>query len=39
VFAIPEGQLFFDDDLGLEIIAPIIEAQPVETFVLNAINF
>lgn len=38
VFAIPEGCLFFKDEPVLEITAPIIEAQLVETFVINAIN-
>ncbi|HDD45352.1 MAG TPA: nicotinate phosphoribosyltransferase [Candidatus Desulfofervidus auxilii] len=38
VFAIPEGRLFFKDEPILEITAPIIEAQLVETFVMNAIN-
>jgi len=39
VFAIPEGRLFFKDEPILEITAPIIEAQLVETFVMNVINF
>ncbi|MBI5446405.1 MAG: nicotinate phosphoribosyltransferase [Deltaproteobacteria bacterium] len=39
VFAIPEGRLFFQAEPVLEISAPIIEAQIVETFVLNAMNF
>ncbi|MDL1971472.1 MAG: nicotinate phosphoribosyltransferase [Candidatus Desulfofervidaceae bacterium] len=38
VFAIPEGRLFFKDEPILEITAPIIEAQLVETFVMNTIN-
>lgn len=38
VFAIPEGRLFFKDEPVLEITAPIIEAQLVETFVINAMN-
>src|SRR3989338_8947310 len=38
VWAIPEGHLFFKDEPILEITAPIIEAQIVETFVLNQIN-
>lgn len=38
VHAIPEGRLFFKDEPVLEITAPIIEAQLVETFVINAIN-
>jgi len=39
VFAIPEGRIFFKDEPILEITAPIIEAQLVEPFVINAINF
>lgn len=39
VYAIPEGRLFFQAEPVLEISAPIIEAQLVETFVLNALNF
>lgn len=38
VHGIPEGRLFFKDELILEVTAPIIEAQLVETFVINAIN-
>lgn len=38
VWAIPEGRLFFKDEPILEITAPIIEAQIVETFVINQIN-
>lgn len=38
VWAIPEGRLFFKDEPILELTAPIIEAQIVETFVLNQIN-
>ena len=38
VFAIPEGRIFFKEEPILEITAPIIEAQLVETFVMNAIN-
>ncbi len=38
VWAIPEGRLFFKDEPILEITAPIIEAQMVETFVINQIN-
>jgi len=38
VFAIPEGRIFFKDEPILEVTAPIIEAQLVETFVINAIN-
>lgn len=38
VHAIPEGRLFFKDEPVLEITGPIIEAQLVETFVINTIN-
>jgi len=38
VWAIPEGRLFFKDEPVLEITAPIIEAQLVETFIINQIN-
>ena len=38
VRAIPEGRLFFADEPLLEITAPIIEAQLVETYVINQMN-
>ena len=38
VWALPEGELFFKDEPILEINAPIIEAQLVETFIINQIN-
>ena len=38
VWAIPEGRLFFCDEPVLELTAPIIEAQIVETFIINQIN-
>jgi nicotinate phosphoribosyltransferase len=38
VHAIAEGRLFFKDEPILEVTAPIIEAQLVESFVINAIN-
>lgn len=38
VFAIPEGRLFFANEPILEVTAPLIEAQIVETFIINAIN-
>jgi nicotinate phosphoribosyltransferase len=38
VWAIPEGRIFFADEPVLEITAPIIEAQLVETFVINQIH-
>ncbi|MCL6553329.1 MAG: nicotinate phosphoribosyltransferase [Firmicutes bacterium] len=39
VRAIPEGEVFFPPEPVLEVTAPRIEAQVVETFLLNAINF
>jgi len=38
VFAIPEGRLFFVNEPIIEITAPLIESQIVETFIINAIN-
>ncbi len=38
VQAIPEGRLFFKDEPVLEITAPIIQGQIVETFIINVIN-
>src|SRR5258706_5543902 len=38
IWAIPEGRIFFKDEPILEITAPIIEAQIVETFVINQIH-
>src|SRR5262249_442999 len=39
VWAIPEGRLFFKDESVMEVPAPIVEAQIVETFIINQINF
>src|SRR2546430_12362507 len=39
VWAIPEGELFFPPEPLVEITAPRIEAQLVETFLLNTLNF
>lgn len=38
VWALPEGSIFFEDEPILEVSAPIIEAQLVETFIINAIS-
>lgn len=38
VHALPEGTLFFPEEPVLEITAPIIEAQLIETLVLNTIG-
>jgi len=39
VFAMPEGTIFFANEPVMEITAPIIEAQIIETFLLNTIGF
>ena len=36
--AMPEGSLFFADEPVLEVTAPIIEAQLLETILINRIN-
>ncbi len=38
VRAMPEGTVFFSDEPLLEVTAPILEAQLLETFVLNTIG-
>ena len=38
VYAIPEGRLFFKDEPVLEVSAPIIEGQLMESFIINAVN-
>jgi len=37
--AVPEGTVFFANEPVMEVTAPIIEAQLIETFVLNTIGF
>jgi nicotinate phosphoribosyltransferase len=39
VRAMPEGTLFFKDEPVLEVSAPMIEAQILETFLINTIGF
>jgi nicotinate phosphoribosyltransferase len=39
LWALAEGRVFFTDEPILEVSAPIIEAQIVETFIINQINF
>ena len=39
VYAIPEGEVFFQGEPVLRVTAPLIEAQIVETFLLNCITF
>jgi nicotinate phosphoribosyltransferase len=38
VRALPEGSLFFVNEPVLEVAAPVIEAQLVETFLVNQVN-
>ncbi|MBL0714106.1 MAG: nicotinate phosphoribosyltransferase [Desulfosarcina sp.] len=38
IWALPEGTLFFPDEPLMEISAPLIEAQLVETFILNTLG-
>jgi nicotinate phosphoribosyltransferase len=38
VHALPEGSIFFVDEPILEVSGPIIEAQMVETFIINAVS-
>ncbi len=39
VWALPEGTIFFPNEPLVEITAPIIEAQIIETMVINVLNF
>lgn len=39
VYALPEGTVFFANEPVLEVTAPVIEAQILETFLLNIIGF
>jgi nicotinate phosphoribosyltransferase len=39
VYAVPEGTLVFPNEPLLQVIAPITEAQLIETFVLNQVHF
>jgi nicotinate phosphoribosyltransferase len=38
ILALPEGTLFFPEEPIMEITAPLIEAQLIETFVLNTLG-
>ena len=38
VWAMPEGTLFFPDEPVLEVTGPVLEAQAVETFILNQVH-
>ncbi|MGH7544757.1 MAG: nicotinate phosphoribosyltransferase [Gemmatimonadota bacterium] len=39
VFAVPEGTPLFQEEPILEVVAPIAQAQFVETFIMNQIHF
>jgi nicotinate phosphoribosyltransferase len=39
VYAIPEGEIYFPNEPSIVVTAPRIEAQIVETFLLNTFNF
>lgn len=39
IYALPEGTVFFANEPILQVSAPIIEAQLVETYLINTINF
>jgi nicotinate phosphoribosyltransferase len=39
IHALPEGTIFFENEPILEVTAPVIEAQILETFILNTIGF
>ena len=39
MWAIPEGRLFFCNEPVVEVTAPLIEAQVVETLLINQVNF
>ncbi len=38
IWAIPEGEIFFANEPVIRVTAPIIEAQIIESFLLNTIN-
>jgi nicotinate phosphoribosyltransferase len=38
VYALPEGQICFANEPLLEVTAPVIEAQLIESFILNAVH-
>ena len=38
VWAIPEGRIFFPEEPILEVTGPVMEAQAVETFIINQVH-
>ena len=38
VWAIPEGRIFFPDEPVLEVSGPVVEAQAVESYIINQVN-
>lgn len=38
IWAMPEGQVFFPDEPIIRVTAPVIEAQIIESFLLNTVN-
>lgn len=38
IWAMPEGEIFFADEPVVRVTAPVIEAQVIESFLLNTIN-
>ena len=39
VYAVPEGTLVFPNEPLVQVVAPILEAQLMETFILNQVHF
>jgi len=39
ILALPEGTLFFENEPIVQVRAPIVEAQILETLLINGINF
>jgi nicotinate phosphoribosyltransferase len=39
VYAMPEGTLVFPNEPLVQVVAPILEAQLMETFILNQVHF
>jgi len=39
VYAVPEGTVVFEDEPIVQIVAPVIQAQLVETYVLNQMHY